>query len=252
MALGTLFITQHARAHDMEIIVDCTGMTTITVKRDGHPVRGMDTVPATTPGHFYGVDVEVPNGIIIYEVTVSDGTNTAHGVSIGEEMDHGGDWIYPLGLQRDGMLVNVESLKQHTYAVDREVVNVLGRPDPVAVSYGRHWFSGSLVLLTLDDTERIAIERMLFSARILVFAARLNAGYEDVLYLSIGEVTAERTSSLAFEDSRRWTLEVQSVGAPPADYVVDAVGDSWSDVRDTGDLWGEVKLTDTWRSLMGF
>ena len=250
MALGTLTLTVNPREHDVEIIVDCTGMTTVTVQRGNTPVRLMDHVPPTSPDLFYGVDPEVPNGTIGYSAEVSDGTTTKSAL-VFVEMDHGGDWLMPLGLERDGILVNVESLRQHQYAVDREVVTVLGRPDPVAVTFGRHWFSGSLVLLTLSDEERLQLEANLFQSRVFVFAPRENAGYEEVLYLSVGDVTAERTSALAFEDSRRWTLEVQSVASPPANYAVEPVGNSWQDIEDSGFTWAQRRISDTWRSLMG-
>lgn len=256
MALsGSCVLTLHRRAHDVEIIVDCTGMTEVAVYRFGsrgpEPVRLMDHVEVVTPDRFIGVDAEVPNGTVKYIAYATDGTDTLKSLVKAVVMNHGGDWLMPLGMLRDGRLVNVESLKEQSYATDREVVSVLGRPDPIAVHYGRHWFSGSLVLLTLEDQDRIAMEQMLYEARIIVFCPRAVAGYSEPLYLSIGEVKAERTSPRVQEKSRRWTMDIQSVGAPPADWDVAPVGTSWQTVEDAGLTWGEQQLINTWRTLMG-
>lgn len=258
MALGPVTLTVTPRTHDVVIEVECEGMTLCTVYRQdvggSVAVRGLnetDDITPGTPDRVVGVDPEVSNGHHGYVAVVSDGTIFDTSEEIVVNVDHGGDWLMPLGIATRGRVVNVESLRTHTYAADREVVAVLGRRDPIAVQFGRHWFSGQLVLLTLEADERDWLREILYGSRIIVFCPRLNAGYPLPLYLSVGEVTEERTSGYALEQSRRWTLEVQSVAAPPADYIVEPAGTTWGAVEGSGDTWVEVKIAHTWKSLMG-
>jgi hypothetical protein len=213
----------------------------------------MDMVPISPAGtDLYGTDAEVPNGTVSYAAMVSDGSATLISDTVSAEMDHGGDYIMPLGRADLGYLVNVETLQKQTYAVDREVVTVLGRPDPVAVSYGRHWWHGSFTFLTLYDSERQGIERAMNEARVLVFAPREGAGIDDILYFSVGEVSEERVSAYFSEAARRWTLDVQTVARPPASYETQAIGNTWNDVFATGQTWGQIKLSETWANVRGF
>jgi hypothetical protein len=129
-------------------------------------------------------------------------------------------------------------------------VNVLGRPDPVVVSFGRTWFNGTLNLISLTDAERIALQTIFASGRLVMFAPRIGVGYDEVLFLAAGDIDLERVSRNAYEPARRWIVQVQRVAPPPPTAVM-PVGTTWQERLNEGDTWSYWASNGTFIELAG-
>jgi hypothetical protein len=248
--------------HHVEIYVACPGMTRITIQRtfDGSTYP-MNWYQGYNPagGRWQGVDGEPPSGTTRYDFFCKDGTaDAAQVISVDHTFDHDGDWFFELGLSPDtGRLLNVESFEVETRkAIGRQVLNVLHRADPIAVTFGRSYPEGELVLITLDDDERQFMQRTLYTGRLLVFIPRMDAHTSSPKYLSIGDVEEERTSKYVHETSRRFKMQVQQVARPPVLQpfipLTQFTGNKWSDLEAYG-TWAQVEaLGDEWDDIMDF
>jgi hypothetical protein len=215
-------------------------------------VRGaVDNVMATAEKLF--ADYELPQGVpVSYFVTQDDGAViTSSSIVDAGTFDFGGDVIFDLARPEQGLLVNVESLPASDYDVARDVVAVWDRPDPVVVSGERRLPSGTLTLITLDDSGRVRLSDALLSGNIIAFSPwKPEYGLPSPMYLSVGKVTAARTSARVLEPSRRWAMEVQQVNAPRSSYVYPTGSRTWQDVVDSGDWSG--LLPESWFDVAGF
>ena len=138
------------------------------------------------------------------------------------------------------------------FAAPRTVVKVWGRPDPVVVSGVREMPSGTLVLITLSLSERDQLLDNPESGQLCALSPRYpSEGLPDVTYLSIGMLDLSRTSPYVFEDSRRFTMEYQTVKAPPAfwRYPLEE-SNTWGDVLTNYANWQAV-ANESWREIVG-
>ena len=205
---------------------------------------------------FQTFDWEAPQGRpLAYRAVVTDGTDTLTAEVIADGViDYGGDWIMPVGRTELGMNVTVEmgGVGGLDRGVMRSVMNVVNRPSPVVVSWGRNMWATTISLLTLEDWERIQFTRLL-NYPIIMFAARPGFGVDEPVFLSVGAVTEERTSGLGYETSRRWAVEVQQVSRPPAFYPEPAPAFTWGDRLDDFTDWSQLLIESyTWIRYGGF
>ena len=254
MPLGTITIDATREARHVLLVVAAPGATELTVTRNGIPVRGAFQV-SPTAGGWVGADWEAPQGVdLVYEVTADDGagaTDTARSTPV--RMDYGGDWILPVLRPELGMRAIVEfggvGVLEHPNS--RSVSNVLNRPDPVSVTFGRKLWNGTLTFLTLEDSDRHAFLRIL-GYPVVLFQARPGFGFDGAVYLALGSVQEERTTGLGSESSRRWFVECQQVGMPPAELVSVPVSESWADAQARG-TWGDIFASgDNWLNVAGW
>lgn len=111
--------------------------------------------------------------------------------------------------------LTVESWTELAFAGSGEVVNVVGRPDPVVVTDVRPMPSGTLVVVTLDEEERRWLEGLLATGRVIGFRPGDESfGLPDTCYLYVGKVSQSRVVRRASAIERRWSLEVQMTTAP--------------------------------------
>lgn len=242
MALGTPVLTVTTNpAGYVELVVTCGDATTVTIQRitetGSVTVRGAKDADIAS-GVFYISDYEIPQAIsYTYVASVSDGSTVASTDQVDTVgIDRGGDYIAAVAAPFSGTLINVESLTQEDLETQSDRVVVLGRPDPVVVTFGRTWMSGNLVLISLTDAERKALETIFSSGRLVMFSPRIGVGYDEVLFLAPGDISVERVSKIAYEPARRWQVQVQRVAPPPPTAAM-PVGASWQERVDEGDTW---------------
>ena len=246
---------QHRR---VTLLVTSDVGSTVTVHRtagsnDPVPVRGGYEVTMVN-GEILVIDYEIPQGYSLeYGVTATDGVDTLEATPVAvSPFDFGGDVVFSLGDPKGGMVINVESFPSLKYGIQQDVVRVWGRRDPVVVSGIRELPSGTLNLITLDLTERAALLDILKGGAILGFNPwKAEYGVDSIMYLSVADVTEARTSPLAAEDSRRWSLTVQQVGRPAAVWEY-PLGDvqTWGEFRDSAPLWADTE-GEQWLDAVG-
>lgn len=111
--------------------------------------------------------------------------------------------------------VTIESWNELVYEGSGDVVRVYGRPDPVVVTDVRPLPSGTLMLVTLEHSEREWVEALLASGRVIgLRPASSEFGLPAEVFLYVGKVQQGRVVPRATAVERRWTLEVQMVKAP--------------------------------------
>lgn len=242
MALGTPTLTATTNpAGYVELVVLCDEALTVTIQRvtatGSVTVRGAKDADISS-GVFYVSDYEIPQATsYTYVASVSDGTSTASTPQVTTDgIDRGGDYIAAVAAPFSGTLINVESLTQENLESQSDRVVVLGRPDPVVVTFGRTWMNANLVLISLTDAERQSLQTIFSSGRLVMFSPRIGVGYDEVLFLAPGDISVERVSKIAYEPARRWQVQVQRVSPPPPTAAM-PVGSTWQERVDEGGTW---------------
>jgi hypothetical protein len=256
MALGTPTLTATTNpAGYVELVATCTDAQTVTIQRytaAGSVVVRMAKNADITSGVFYISDYEIPQATsYTYIATVSDGTDSATTDEVEVEgINRGGDYIAAVAAPFSGTVINVESFAQEQLRAQADTVTVLGRPDPVVVTFGRTWLNGTLNLISLTDSERQQLQTIFASGRLVMFAPRIGVGYDDVLFLAAGDIDIERVSRVAYEPARRWIVQVQRVAPPPPTASM-PVGTTWQERLNEGDTWSYWASNGTFIELAG-
>lgn len=172
-------------------------------------------------------------------------------------LDFGGDVLFDAANPATRASVVVEGIGMMKRSVNQNVVNVIGRPDPVVVSGVHRWPGGTIRLLTLTDDDRRALIRLLDQTNIVAFSPRgPEYGYDTVPFYAVGDVDETRPSSRGYEPSRRWMLTVQQVAAPKS--LLKNVDDGGGAPPDGGGgggtppgtrVWGDYSSTKYWTDL---
>jgi hypothetical protein len=257
MPLGTPTLTVETNSAGYTVLVlSCSGATAGTIRRvtpaGSIKVRGATDVSMVS-GAFYVSDYEIPQSYeLAYWGEVTDGTTTkTTQVITAPGLNRGVDWIAPLGEPLNGMEVNVETVGDLMYETTSDKAFILNRRDPVVITWGRHMPATTIALVTLTDEQRIGLQAVLSSARIVLFQPRIGYGFEEPLFLSIGNVKEFRPAALGREQARRWELDCQLTGPPPPQFTIN-LGDSWQDILDAGDDWTHyLQAGGTWFDLTG-
>jgi hypothetical protein len=259
MAIGPITFGAATHGYYVELTVAVTGATNITITRfdsSGRPVtvRGANNSPITG-GLWHGFDWEAPQGRpILYRVTVTDGVAVATKDATAQPVDYGGDWLMPVGRHELGMNVYVEydGVGGLERPVIRDVIQIVNRPSPIVVSWGRQMWNGTITFVTLEDGERNRFVSLI-QYPILMFAPRVGYGFDEPVFASVGSVTEERTTGLGYEPSRRWNVDLQQIQRPPAHYVEPPPAFTWQTRKDEADQWGAV-IADghTWFGYAGY
>ena len=227
------------------LTVEAEGMTSVSVFRvtpDGtQAVRGaIDKEVSST--YAVVADYEAPqNTALSYFARATDGVVTRDSpvVSPAGSVDRGGDVLFSLTNPLAWLRVQVVSFPEVVTRARRSLVDVVGRADPVAVSDVRALGAGAMTVATLTDSERQALNAMLAPGGIVAFSPeRPTYGFGDVWYLSVGDATERRVVQAADEPSRLWTLPVQRVAPPPADFIGPAFR-TWGEPVAESVTWGQ-------------
>ena len=257
MALGTVSLTAELDPSGRWVLLQmtCTGATEATIFRvtpDGtQAVRG--AFEEAVSGALNAADYEAPQNIALtYFARVSDGVSTKESalVAVSGVVDRGGDCIFgltnPLGI----VPVNVVGIPELRSPSRQEVVQVIGRVDPVVVSDVRVYPSGVLTLATLTDDEKHDVLALLADGQTIAFSPYSpDYGFTDIWYLSVGNVTEKRVSALGNRPERFIECEFQRVAPPPADFIGPAFR-LWQDIYDAGTSWNDALTAgQTWLSV---
>jgi hypothetical protein len=247
MALGTVTFTAVIDGTSRWIVlsVSCTGMTAASIYRitpDGtRAVR--NALNKAGAGALNAADYETPqNQALSYIAVVTDGTlsKTSSIAVVSGTIDRGADVLFGLTNPLATVPVNVVGIPDLATSPPQEVVRVVGRADPIVVSDVRSYPTGTLMLATVDDAERLAINSILAGGSILAFSPRYPTyGFDDVWYLSIGGVAEKRASEVVTDPAREWDLAFQRIAPPPADFIGPAFA-TWNDIYVSGDTWGAI------------
>lgn len=257
MAAPVLTAVPNTDRLQVSLIVQADAGTKVTIYRvaDGHKTavrRGTD-VDSITGLQIKVTDYEVPQGIPLEYIAVSTVGNAeteSNHVTI-PPIDFGRDVLFDLGKPKFIQKVYVESFTPMEYDIQREVINVWDRTDPVVVSGVRQMPSGLLNLITLELSERGALLNTLRSGNVIAFSQQKPTyGLDPIMYLSVGRVTESRPSPLAEEAARKWTLEVQQIATPSSTYVFPEHGKVWQTVKDDGTKWDQAR-SGTWGEFEG-
>jgi hypothetical protein len=223
MSLGAASLDAVVDVIDPTVLVTatCSGMTHATFWRrtpEGDVyLRG--GISVTGSGSASIVDYDAPQGIpVTYYAQVTDGVSTksAGPTTTVDMVDRGGDVVYALDSPLFPIPVTVVSIPELQTQVKQDVVQVIGRADPVVVSDVRQYPSGTLTLATLDAAGRRELNALLADGEIIAFCpARADYGIDDTWFLSVGPVVERRLSPLGVIAERHFEMQVQRVAAPP-------------------------------------
>ena len=240
------------------LIKSVAGVTVVSLERREHyvrveTVRGSENIVMVEDSTFVADYEAAQNVPVEYRATITDGSETVTSDWVlADNLDTGSDYFFTLDNPYIGLPVNVEKNDVNSFGAPRTVVRVWGRSDPVVVSGVRELPSGTLVLITLSLAERDQLMLNLESGQLCALSPRYpTEGLPDVTYLSIGRVDVSRTSPYVFEDSRRFTMEYQTVKAPPAYWRYPLLeASTWGDVLADYANWQAVS-SETWRQVVG-
>lgn len=259
LAAPTVSPVTDSGKHLITILVEAeAGATLVKLERREHyvkveTVRGSENTLMSEDSIFVADYEAAQNVAVEYKATVEkDGETAESEWVLAENLDTGGDYFFTLDNPYIGLPVNVEKNDVNSFNAPRTVVRVWGRPDPVVVSGVRELPSGTLGLITLSLAERDQLMLNLESGQLCALSPRYpSEGLPDVTYLSIGRVDVSRTSPYVFEDSRRFTMEYQTVKAPPAYWRYPLLeANTWGDVLADYANWQAVR-SETWRQVVG-
>ncbi|MFE3122368.1 hypothetical protein ACFXHD_02990 [Streptomyces hydrogenans] len=221
-------------------------------------VRGpsglIDRVPVTD-SQVVVQDCEAPLGVLVtYTLEVFEiGDTTPDRVTVYGATIPAGDpnftWLKdPSSPQR-----NIRVLTQRAPDWQRPITQgdhrVRARRNSVILSDVRNGLEGELTIWTRSDTERRNLHWLLDPGRLLLWQAAPGMGVEDV-YVAVGQITEGRTSPLAQETWRSWTLPLRQVDMPVALGVSGSAGRTWQDILTEYSTWADVlSRFATWEDL---
>lgn len=214
-------------------------------------VRGMVDVAAVGPSAIDVVDYEAPFGVAVDYVLVArnvDGETESAVVTVTVDVDD--DWLVDLDDARNTGPVIVESFAELEYPSQQGVHRIIGRRTPIVTSDLRWTPTGRLVLVTLTVADGRRVRDALGSSSPLLFRSRIERGVGNMYVLPLGSVTEGRTSRIATEPSRRWTVDVVEIDRPdPSLYLPLAL--TWAEVVATWATWADVIAARvTWGDLL--
>lgn len=146
------------------------------------------------------------------------------------------DPIIPRYFQWVGLL-KIDAL---AWAPRRELMDVLSRNAPVAISQFRSTPSTTFTVMTRTLQERAQFVEIMNTGRILLIRNPDPSYPENMWYVSIGNVSEERILPDHRSPLRRWVLDVQVVDRPSG-LITALTGQSWQVVRVTYPEWIDVQ-----------
>ena len=248
---NTFDVTADASTASARIVVNIDGATYLKVTRivDGksETVRVMN--PWNGPAASGVRDMECPlETPVSYEVTGYDSsgfiaTLTSGPITIAATT---GDWLRPITRPLEGMRVWVESYRQQDRAGRVATFDVLGSADRVALTSVRGLPKGTLVCVTMTDSESYRFLNLLTSGEPLVFLTPKSHGVGRQ-YLVVFDASETRITDYAYEESRRWSLQVEEIGYP-AGQTAQWTFQTWDDLPPQD--WNAIEATyNTWLSV---
>lgn len=161
-------------------------------------------------------DRQAPFGLpITYKLTLTPKTGAPVVVeSNAVQVDTIGCWLSD---QATGLVgrVEVQDWPERTRAARRAILEVLGRPDPIAVHDVHTWPAGTATFLTRDPGSLDLLIRILTGSGVVLLRTQAASSLVTV-YASVGDIT-ERRISVSGQDWRRLVdVDIQEVAPLPA------------------------------------
>jgi hypothetical protein len=256
----TLTATAEPSATPPRILLELewTGGTDITVQRidpDGR-TRGVRLAePATLDADLWsGYDYESWFGeATTYQAT--DGSTTIDATPVTLTVDAA--WLRHPGVPSVSVQVNVEGDGEPTRAVNRAVLEPLGRRYPIVVTDGRRKTKTSIMTFrTYTLAEADALLSVLDDTAVVLLDVPPAWGWGIThQYMAVGDVTETRTAPEgrgAWVPCRNWSAPYEVVDRPAdaiagdrtwANVLVEAA--TWADLVDMYDTWSDVLTGNT-------
>lgn len=156
------------------------------------------------------------------------------------------DPIIP-GLSQWLGLLNIGSL---SWDPRRELLDVLGRHPPVALSQYRSTPHAEFRFLTNTLDERIQFIKIINAGRVLLLRNPDPHYPENMWYVSIGSVSEERIDPDHRNSVRRWVCDLQVVDRPSG-LIAAMTGQSWQTVKDIHTDWQDVETKNpAWLNVL--
>lgn len=190
---------------------------TVTVQRtdpDGttSPVRTTDGAPLPLSGGIANVtDYELPYGYTVtYRVAAGNNPSTTARLDVPDV------WLTAIGVPSQSQQIQLVRMASRQRAANRGLMQPIGRKNPIAISDGvRSGASGDLVVRTITDAQRRALDRLLDDSQVLLLNIPSVKDFGvDPCYVSIGETQEDRVMRFGAEQRREWTLPYQIVDRP--------------------------------------
>lgn len=179
------------------------------------------------------------SGCILHSRTAINGYNICEPVFLS-------DPIVPEYSQWLGLL-NIGAL---AWDPRRDLIDILGRHPPVALSQYRSTPHAEFRFLTRTLDERLQFIKIINSGRVLLLRNPDPHYPETMWYVSIGSVSEERIDPDHRNPVRRWVCDLQVVDRPSG-LIAALTGQSWQHVRDIHTDWQDVQTkNDDWLSVL--
>ena len=169
----------------------------------------------------YHIEIRNPSGAIA-------STRTSPTVSL-TIADINEAWLKDPGNPQRNCKVVVQTAPDWDQPIQQSTQRVRGRRNAVVLSGIRGGLEGDLAVWTRSNEERIALRLLLGSGNTLLWQAVPGMGVDD-MYVNVGGVKEARTSGLAQDQWRAWTLPLVEADMPVTTVVNGAAGRTWQDV----------------------
>jgi hypothetical protein len=177
--------------------------------------------PLGTPVSYY-VEVRSASTDALLSTRTSDTATIAAG-------DAQMAWLKDPGNPQRNVQVMVQKAPAWQRPVEQSTYRIKGRRNAVVLSGVRAGLEGELAVWTQSDDERAALHWLLDSGRILLWQAVPGMGVSD-MYVSVGQITEDRTGGTAMDEWRSWQLPLVEVDLPVTTGVNGSGGRTWVDV----------------------
>ncbi|MGW2721451.1 hypothetical protein [Streptomyces sp. NPDC001492] len=197
--------------------------------------------PLNTPV-YYHIEIYPPGSLAA--ATRSSGTVTLTLADINLA------WLKDPANPQRNLQVMVAKAPDWQRPIDQASYVVRGRRNKVVLSGVRQGLEGDLAVMTRSDAERKALHLLLDSGNTLLWQAVPGMGVSD-MYVTVAQITEARTSPLAQESWRAWTLPLVEADMPVTVGVNGAAGRTWQDILTEFDTWQDVlNAYATWEDVL--
>ena len=138
-------------------------------------------------------------------------------------------WLKDPGNPQRNLKVMVAKAPDWQRPIEQASFVIRGRRNKVILSGRRQGLEGDLTVWTRSDDERQTLHLLLDSGNVLLWQAAPGMGVDD-MYVNVAQITEARTSGLASETWRAWTLPLTEADMPVTTGVNGAAGRTWQDV----------------------
>lgn len=259
--MAVLFVEADVAASCMHLDIQMfnAAIQKITVGRVGPDgfeqlIRNGDQIPSPG-GHVVMDDFECPLDVPVYYVAtqaVPPGSPNEVLTSTPPIIlaSNGYSWLKDPGYPGLNMRVPVvTSIATLNRTARSGVFPILDRVNPIVVTAKRQGPTGTLVMHTLTDAQRIKLTDLIARGTVLLLQTPSAYGFGSQ-YVWMGDVEEARLS-IAQRQERRWTMPFMVVDRPEGLDHQPTLLNTWNDVKLTYATWADLAATGmTWGELL--